>query len=61
MDMPSRGNQYQSVNTLRKEAIMKNTSNNKSNRWGFNLDKIEDVFMTVSGIAIALSPFLVFV
>ncbi len=40
---------------------MKNTSNNRSNRVGTTLDKIEDVFMTVSSILIGLSPFLVFV
>jgi hypothetical protein len=40
---------------------MKDTMNNKENRKGVILDKIEDIFMTVSSIVIGLSPLLVFV
>jgi hypothetical protein len=40
---------------------MKNIVKNNSNRMGIILDKIEDIFMTVAGIGIGLSPFLVFV
>jgi hypothetical protein len=40
---------------------MKNRINNLGNRGGRVLDRIEDAFMTISGIVIGLSPFLVFV
>ena len=40
---------------------MENTSSISINRTGTILDKIEDVFITVSGIVIGLSPFIVFV
>jgi ABC-type Fe3+ transport system permease subunit len=40
---------------------MKNKVNNHDNRGGRVLERIENVFMTVSGIVIGLSPFLAFV
>lgn len=40
---------------------MKSKLNNNGNRKGMILDKIEDVFMTISSIVIGLSPLLVFV
>lgn len=38
---------------------MENIMNRRNNRLGVILDRIEDTFMTVAGIAIALSPLLV--
>ena len=40
---------------------MKETLNNHGNRKGMILDKIEEVFLTVSCIVIGLSPLLVFI
>lgn len=40
---------------------MKNTLNNHDNHKSMTLEKIEDLFMLVSGIVIGLSPLLVFI
>ncbi len=41
--------------------MMNNTSIIQSKRADTIIEKIEDVFLTIFGIAIGLSPFLVFV
>lgn len=38
---------------------MENISNKKSKPFGVILDRIEEIFMIISGIAIGMSPLLV--
>jgi hypothetical protein len=60
VNKPGRGIKTKNHYTLKGVYIMKNISDSNDNRVGMIIDRIEDLFMTVSGIAIGLSPLLAF-